>query len=131
MRAAVVSARRGRADDATSHLADAERLARRVSEGVYHGTAFGPASLRIHQLAVAAELGDPAGVERATNWAPPAEMPAERRSHYFIELSRAQLALERFDAARASVAAARRIAPQHTSRHPQVLRVVAALRQAR
>ncbi|MCY7343125.1 MAG: helix-turn-helix domain-containing protein [Pseudonocardia sp.] len=129
MRAAVVSGRGGRTDDAAAHLGEARRATWRVPEGVYCGTAFGTASLRIHELAVAAELHDAAGVERATGWHPPSRLAAERRSHYYIELGRAQLDLGRFGDAHASLATARGIAPQHTSEHPQVRRVVAALRQ--
>lgn len=130
MRAAVVSGRRGRQDDATTHLVAAREAARQVPEGVYRGTAFGPQSLKVHELAVAAELHDAAGIERATRWDPPGWLSAERRSHYYIELGRAQLDLGRFDDADVSLVTARRIAPQHTSEHPQVRRVAAALRQA-
>ncbi|MGH3614208.1 MAG: hypothetical protein ACRDRK_16770 [Pseudonocardia sp.] len=86
---------------------------------VYRGTAFGPASLRIHELAVAAELHDPAGVERAAQWYPPERLPAERRSHYYIELGRAQFDLGHHGDAYACLRAARRIAPQHTCEHPR------------
>jgi transcriptional regulator with XRE-family HTH domain len=131
MRAAVVGARRGRADLATEHLSAARFAADRTAEGIYGGTAFGPDSFRIHELAVATELHDAAGVERASRWQPPAVLPAERRSHYFIELGRAQFDLGRFMDSGEALRTARRIAPQHTDQHPQVRRIEAALRQAR
>lgn len=128
MRAAVVAGRRGKADTAWDHLAEARRASRRVPEGVYFGTAFGSASVRIHDLAVAAELGDsPAAVERAAAWHPPTTLPAERRSHYYIDLARAQLRLGHHQDAYLGLEAARRAAPQHVREHPQVRRTLSAL----
>lgn len=128
MRAAVVAGRAGKPDTAWDHLAEARRAGRRVPEGVYFGTAFGPASVRIHDLAVAVELGDsPAAVERAAAWHPPATLPAERRSHYYIDLARAQLRLGHHQDAYLGLDAARRAAPQHVREHPQVRRTLSAL----
>jgi hypothetical protein len=120
MRSAVVAARAGQASSAADHLAEAARLAVSTPEGVYHGTAYGPASVRIHELAVAVELRDSAGIERAGRWEPPDALPAERRSHYYIELARAKLDLGRHDEAHHCLQSARLIAPQHTRDHPQV-----------
>ncbi|MET8845985.1 helix-turn-helix transcriptional regulator [Amycolatopsis sp. NPDC004625] len=126
MRAAVVSARAGKAEEAGEHLADAYRAAECAPEGVYLGTAFGPASVRIHEVAVAQELGDsPTAVQRGSGWHPPRELPAERRSHFYIDLAPAQLDVGRLDDAFASLQLARRVAPLHTREHP---RVKAALR---
>lgn len=129
MRAAVVCGRLGDAAAAAEHLSVGGHVADRVPEGVYRGTAFGPDSLRIHELAVATELRDATAVDRVARWRPPAALPAERRSHYFIELGRAQFDLGRFGDARDALATARQIAPQHTRRHPQVVRISTALRQ--
>lgn len=122
MRAAVVAARLledpGRVND---HLRDARRLADQVAEGIYTGTAFGPASMRIHEVSVTVELGDGArAVQVAGSWAPPQELPAERRSHYYIDLSRAQLWVGLRDEAFQSLHTARQIAPQHVREHPYV-----------
>jgi hypothetical protein len=131
MRAAVVAARAGKADTAADHLGEARRAARGVAEGVYLGTAFGPASVRIHELAVAVELGDnPAAIERAATWHPPATIPAERRSHYYIDLARAQLRLGHHQDACLGLDAARTAAPQHVREHPQVRQVLSALLRA-
>jgi transcriptional regulator with XRE-family HTH domain len=128
MRAAVVTGRAGKADTAWDHLAEARRAARQVPEGVYFGTAFGPTSVRIHDLAVAVELGDiPAAVELAAGWHPPATLPAERRSHYYIDLARAQLRLGHHQDAYLGLEAARQAAPQHVREHPQVRRTLSAL----
>lgn len=127
MRAAVVAGRAGKPDRAADHLREARRAATVVPEGVYQGTAFGPASLRIHELAVAVELRDPLGIERAAAWQPPSGLPAERRSHYFIDLARAQLTLGRHEDAYLCLQAARQAAPEHTRAHPQVRQSLSAL----
>ncbi|QFZ23164.1 helix-turn-helix domain-containing protein [Saccharothrix syringae] len=127
MRAAVVAARAGKADIAADHLLTARYAIHAAPEGVYHGTAFGPASLRIHELAVAAELRDPAGIQRAATWQPPRELPAERRSHYYIDLARAQLDLGHHEDAYVCLQAARQAAPEHTRAHPQVRQALSVL----
>lgn len=127
MRAAVVAGRAGNADAAAEHLREARRASGDVPEGVYHGTAFGPSSLRIHELAVAVELRDPLGIARAAAWQPPRELPAERRSHYYIDLARAQLALGQHEQAYTCIQYAREAAPQHARLHPQVRQSLSTL----
>ncbi|SER92306.1 hypothetical protein SAMN04487818_10679 [Actinokineospora terrae] len=127
MRAAVVAGRAGKADRAADHLREARRAASVVPEGVYLGTAFGPDSLRIHELAVAVELREPTRIERAAGWLPPETLPAERRSHYFIDLARAQLMLGRHEDAYLCLLAARQAAPEHTRAHPQVRQTLSTL----
>jgi len=128
MRAAVTAANAGLTEPAADHLAQARELAQRVPDGVYYGTAFGPSSVRIHQAATAAELGDAAAVlQLAKSWQPPATVPAERRSHYFIELARAQVWAGQRNDALASLHAAQKIAPQHVRCNPAVRRTVATL----
>ncbi|WP_030460157.1 helix-turn-helix transcriptional regulator [Kitasatospora sp. NRRL B-11411] len=131
MRAAVVAGRAVDADSARLHLAEAERLVRDVPERLYDGTAVGAASMRIHRLAVAVELADPTELGRtvaeAGRWVPPRNLPAERRSHYYIDLSRAQMALGRPQHARESLLVARRTAPQHVREHGQVRTELATL----
>lgn len=128
MRAAVVAGRAVNPAMAWDHLAEAERAARRVPDGVYHGTAFGPSSVRIHDLAVAVELRDsPTLVERAASWRPPLRLPAERRSHYYIDLAQAQLDLGFHDDACLSLEQAKEIAPQHTREHPRVRKALSQL----
>ncbi|MFF7994774.1 helix-turn-helix domain-containing protein [Kitasatospora xanthocidica] len=124
MRAAVTAGRMRRGDDARAHLREAERLARRVQERLYDGTAVGPDSLEIHRLSVAVELGEEndlhEAVATAARWAPPRDLAAERRSHYYIDLSRAQVQLGRPQHAADSLLVARQIAPQHVREHGQV-----------
>ncbi|MFJ6623421.1 helix-turn-helix domain-containing protein [Kitasatospora sp. NPDC091335] len=124
MRAAVVAGRMRQADDARLHLREAEVLAGRVPERLYDGTAVGLDSLEVHRLAVAVELGEPGDLQEAADaaarWAPPRDLPAERRSHYYIDLGRAQVRLGRPQHAVESLLVARQIAPQHVREHGQV-----------
>lgn len=132
MRAAVVAGRSGNQTAALEHLHEAELVAQGVPEGVYRGTAFGPASVRIHELAVAVELGEAAmAVQRASAWSPPQYLPAERRSHYLIDLAQARLWIGQPAAAFADLQAARRIAPQHVREHPRVRATLSRLLRQR
>jgi transcriptional regulator with XRE-family HTH domain len=130
MRAAVIAARAGEADSALGHLEHAQHYGGLVPEGVYDGTAFGPASVRIHEVSLAVSLGG-AHVQRAIRiaqeWAPPRDLLAERRSGFYIELSRAQLWSGLRADAFESLRVARRIAPQHTREHPWAREVTETL----
>lgn len=134
MRAAVIAGRASQGDAADEHLSQARSLGDRVPEGVYQGTAFGPDSVRIHEVSVAVSLGDDQ-VQRAFDvareWKPPADLPAERRSGFYIELARAQLWGGLMDDSFESLKVARRIAPQHTREHPWVREDAATLRRLR
>jgi transcriptional regulator with XRE-family HTH domain len=128
MRAAVLAGRLTDGPAASHHLHEAYRLANDVPEGIYNGTAFGKASLRIHEVAMAAELGDGAGaVAAAGDWTPPSALPAERRSHFYIDLARAQLWIGEREDAFASLQQARVVAPQHVREHPHVRDTLATL----
>ncbi|MCD7440479.1 helix-turn-helix domain-containing protein [Streptomyces lincolnensis] len=132
MRAAVIAGRACDVSAARTHLAEARTLADQAPEGVYYGTAFGPDSVRIHEVSVAVSLGDDhvghaLGIAR--EWKPPGDLPAERRSGFYIELARAQLWSGRADHAFESLKVARRIAPQHTREHPWVREDAATLRR--
>ncbi|MGW0807422.1 hypothetical protein [Nonomuraea sp. NPDC002799] len=68
-------------------------------------------------------------LEVAREWAPPPELPAERRSGFYIELTRAQLWAGLPDDAFESLKVARKIAPQHTRDHRWVREDAATLRR--
>ncbi|MEW1647937.1 helix-turn-helix transcriptional regulator [Streptomyces sp. NPDC091219] len=132
MRAAVIAGRARDAGVAASHLREARAFADQVTEGVYHGTALGPDSVRIHEVSVAVSLGDghtDRALTIANEWTPPLHLPAERRSGFYIELARAQLRSGVADDAFESLKTARRIAPQHTREHPWVREDAATLRR--
>lgn len=125
MRAAVAAARAARPDDAYGYSSEAEEVAHHMSDGVYDGTAFGPTSVRIHRLSLDIELGEIGSALATAEWVPPAMVPAERRSHFYIDIARAYAETGRRDDAVASLQEARSIAPQHTDNHPWVKELLA------
>jgi transcriptional regulator with XRE-family HTH domain len=132
MRAAVIAGRANDADAAATHLAEARELGDTIREDVYGGTAFGPDSVRTHEVSVAVSLGgDHVGraLDVAEEWKPGDALPQERRSGFYIELARAQLWSGRSDDAFESLKVARHIAPQHTREHPWAREDAATLRR--
>jgi hypothetical protein len=128
MRAAVLAARAGRLDQANDHIAEATATAARTDEGIYTGTAFGPDSVRIHHVTLAVDAGDPADALRlAAGWVPPLRVPAERRSHFFVDLADAQTRCGQHEHAVTTLQVARKVAPQHVRYHPQVNATVQTL----
>jgi transcriptional regulator with XRE-family HTH domain len=125
MRAAVLAGQAGQVGCARDHLAEAAKTAALVPDGEYHGTAFGPASVRIHEVTLAVDIDDPDNALRtARDWDPPDGIPGERRSHFYIDLARAQTQLDAADKAVTALFQARAVAPEHTRHHPQVHRIV-------
>lgn len=132
MRAAVIAGRAGNADAADTHLAEARRFGDLLPEGQYGGTAFGPDSVRAHEVAVAVSLGRDhvqRALDVAEEWTPPSDLPAERQSGFWIELARAQLWAGRTNDSFESLKVARLIAPQHTREHPWARETAATLRR--
>ncbi|MDT0387793.1 helix-turn-helix transcriptional regulator [Streptomyces dubilierae] len=132
MRAAVIAGRAGDADAAALHLADARRLGDTLPEDAYDGTAFGPDSVRAHEVSVAVSLGRDhlqRALDVAEEWTPPKSLPAERQSGFWIELARAQVWVGRPDDAFESLKVARHIAPQHTREHPWAREAAATVRR--
>ncbi|MEU8779274.1 helix-turn-helix transcriptional regulator [Streptomyces sp. NPDC048606] len=132
MRTAVVTARGGDPDAAYAHLREARMLAETVDEGTYLGTAFGPSSVRIHEVALSVSLGrDHIGhaLDLARTWHPGPEVPAERRSGFWIEVARARLWSGDPDGAFRSLQEARRHAPQHVREHPWAREDIATIRR--
>jgi transcriptional regulator with XRE-family HTH domain len=128
MRSAVLAAHAGMADEAADRIAEAQAIARQVPDGAYHGTAFGPGSVRVHELALAVETGDVArAVKLAGQWQPPRALPAERRSHFHIEAARAYCWTGNRERAITALWQARRAAPQHTRWNPAVIETIGVL----
>lgn len=133
MRSAILAGLNRRPQDARESLDEAERAARRVPEGVYLGTAFGSASVRVHRLSLAVEVGDiGAALREAHEWKPPARsMPAERQSHFYIDLARAFVLTSDTAKAKEALRFARVIAPEHANSHPMVKTMSAQLAASR
>ncbi len=128
MRAAVLAGRGGDRAAAEGHLDIAARWARCAPDGVYNGTAFGTSSVRIHQVSLALEVDElGAALELSANWAPSVQVPAERRSHFYLDRAIACQRAGRQDEAVCALSLARQIAPQHMRLHPQMKQVLARL----
>lgn len=128
MRAAVLAARAGLPEEAADRLAEARAAAQQVPDGIYHGTAFGPSSVRVHELALAVEGHDISrAVKLSAQWQPPQALPAERRSHFHIEAARAHCWSGHRDQAVTALRQARQAAPQHTRCNPAVSETVTTL----
>jgi transcriptional regulator with XRE-family HTH domain len=131
MRSAVLAARAGLHSEASDRIAEAQAAARHVPDDIYQGTAFGPSSVRVHELALAVEADDMSrAVTLASAWVPPRALPAERRSHFYIEAARAYCWTGDREQAVTQIWHARRIAPQHTQQNPAVNETVRALIRA-
>jgi transcriptional regulator with XRE-family HTH domain len=131
MRAAIVAARAGMPERAKSHLVEARRTAVAVGEGIYHGTAFGLASVRIHEVTLALSLGAPdRALTVAGGWAPPRQLPAERRAHFYVDTALAKLLTGKSESVIHTLDEARRAAPEYVRVHPRVREILAAMPRA-
>jgi transcriptional regulator with XRE-family HTH domain len=119
-RAGVLAAKNRQADAARAYLSIAQAAASVIGEDrEYYYTSFGPSNFKIHEVAAMVELGDgAAALDAAKDWTPPPGLPAERASHHFIDLARAQVWERDYSGAVNSLIAARQIAPLHTRSHP-------------
>jgi hypothetical protein len=85
-------------------------------------------TLRIHQLSLAVESGDmDAALRAAERWAPSSNVPAERRSHFYIDLARAQGQAGTPAQSLVSLYRARQIAPEHVRVPPEVRQLLTSL----
>ncbi|QKW12214.1 hypothetical protein [Verrucosispora sp. NA02020] len=128
MRAAVLAGIAQQSEQAKDHLREAGEYAQLVSDGEYHGTAFGPSSVRIHEVTLAVDSDDPdAALRAARGWIPPNGLPGERRSHFYIDLARAHSQTRSTEPACDALFQAKLAAPEHARIHPQVRQVVSDL----
>jgi transcriptional regulator with XRE-family HTH domain len=129
LRAAVMAARGGMASPAWEHAGYARSVAGRVGRDTKdYGLLFGPTNVSIHEVAIAVELGDAdEAIRRGRDLVLPPDLPRERSSHHYIDLSRAWLWQGKADRALSCVAEADRLAPQRTRYHPMARETVTRL----
>jgi len=129
LRAAIMAARANRAQPAWDRLAHALEVSDRIGRDTRdYGLLFGPANVGIHGVAVAVELGDAdEAIRRGAALTLPADLPRERSSHHYIDLSRAWLWQGKTDKALACVWQAEQLAPQRTRYHPMARETVTRL----
>ncbi|MFJ3839501.1 helix-turn-helix domain-containing protein [Streptomyces sp. NPDC090054] len=130
--AAVMAGRSRNGDLAEGHLAEAERIAAATGEAVeLHYLAFGPTNVRVHRVAVLAEL-DQYGqaAQQGREVVIPRDWPASRRSHHHAEVARAQMWTGDLEGSFQSLLRARKAAPQQARYHHTVRDTYAGLEAA-
>ena len=133
LRAAVLTARSGTGrSEAWDHLGHAREISERIGrETNHHGLVFGPANVRIHEVATAVELDDhDEAIRLAGDFEPPPGLPPERASHHYLDLARARLAAGQRGRALDCLLRAERLAPQHARNHPMARETTVALLRA-
>ena len=115
---AMVSARTHNRRTAQEHLARAEEAAAALgADGNFLWTAFGPTNVAIHQVAVAAELGDYQRAADLGQQVDASPMPMERQVRHRLEVARALHFQRRQPDALALVLDAEVRAPEQVRRH--------------
>jgi ATP/maltotriose-dependent transcriptional regulator MalT len=129
--AAVAAARQGDSREAWELVGEAKAAARRL--GTDHAdlhTIFGPASLAIQGVQVAAELGDGREVLRRAQSVKPTRLSpylVERRTHFLIDVARGHAHRADDPAALAMLLEAERLAPEEVRYNPIASELVTVL----
>lgn len=115
---AVIAARTDRADDAAEYL----QLARQTADRIGHDrndyeTEFGPTNVRLHEVAVAVELGDAGSAIRTADAIDARGLSPERQGRLLIDVARAWTQRRNVAEAVAALIAAERITPEQVASH--------------
>lgn len=118
--ATVIAARARDTEAVTTHLTEAQRIAKRTGEaGHVHWLSFGPANVAAHEVSANVELRRYGkALEKAQRVQLPPDWAKSRRAHVYIDRARSEMETGRTDAALTSLVEARRMAPQQTRYHP-------------
>lgn len=125
---AVVAARINDPDTAYSQLELARQVARRLGEGRNdYDTEFGPANVRMYEIAVAVELGDAGRALRVVSTVDTTGLSAERRARMLIDVARAHAQRRQVNDAVAALRQAEGITPEQVRGHGLVRQLVSDL----
>ena len=125
---AVIAARVNDPDLAYGQLEQASQVASRLGEGHNEfNTEFGPANVRLYEIAVAVELGDAGRALRAAAAVDTTGLSAERRARMLIDVSRAYAQRRQVDDAVAALLQAEAITPEQVCAHALVRQLVSDL----
>lgn len=132
LKSGLAASRAGDADTADSHLAEAEATAGRLGvDRDDYRLAFGPTNVRIWSVALAVErLDGTTAVRRGQGFEPPADTPAERVGHHWIDLARGHFLHGDRQGSLDALLRARQATPQMTRYNPQVRETITALAEA-
>ncbi|WP_433892463.1 helix-turn-helix domain-containing protein [Streptomyces sp. CA-111067] len=132
LRAATLSARRGDKAGAASWLGEAAELAHATGETRDYTLAFGPLSVRLHEISAAADQNDyDAALDVADQVRLPEDYPPTRAAHFWIDRAHAEVWTARPGKAFSSLLEARDVSPQLTRYHHSVRETMATLLRAR
>lgn len=132
LKSGLAAARQGDKSSTNDHIGEARAAAARVAEFRNdYDLSFNRHSVAIWSVGLAVELMDgTTAVERASKVVIPREVSTERAGHHYIDLARGFLLHGDKSGAFNSLQTARRIAPQQTRYHPQVLETARMLARA-
>jgi transcriptional regulator with XRE-family HTH domain/enamine deaminase RidA (YjgF/YER057c/UK114 family) len=125
---AVISAHVNDPDLAYGQLELASRVAGRLGEGHNeYNTEFGPANVRLYEIAVAVELGDAGRALRASAVVDTSGLSAERQARMLIDVARAHAQRRQVHEAVAALLQAEGITPEQVRGHALVRQLVSDL----
>jgi tetratricopeptide (TPR) repeat protein len=125
---AVVAARVNDPDTAYGQLERARQIADRLGEGRNDSnTEFGPANVRLQEVAVAVELGDAGRALRAAAAVDTGGLPAEQQARMLIEVARAHAQRRQISQAFTALLQAEQITPELVHGHQLVHQLVSDL----
>jgi transcriptional regulator with XRE-family HTH domain len=115
-------------DTAYGQLEQARQIAGRLGEGHNeYNTEFGPANVRLYEIAVAVELGDAGRALRAAATVDTTGLSAERQARMLIDVARAHAQRRQANEAVAALLKAEAITPEQVRGHPVVRQLVSDL----
>jgi hypothetical protein len=124
----IIAARVNDPDLAYSQLERASQVAGRLGDGHNeYNTEFGPANVRLHEIAVAVELGDAGRALRAAQAVDTSGLSAERRARMLIDVARAHAQRRQVGEAVAALLQAETITPEQVRGHALVRQLVSDL----
>ena len=125
---AVIAAHVNDPDLAYGQLERASQVAARLGEGSNeYNTEFGPANVRLYEIAVAVELGDAGRALRAAAAVDTSGLSAEKQARMLIDVARAHAQRRQADEAVAALLQAEAITPEQIRGHTLVRQLVSDL----
>ena len=125
---AVIAAHVNDPDTAYGQLDRASQIAARLGEGRgEYNTEFGPANVRLYEIAVAVELGDAGRALRAAANVDTTGLSPERQARMLIDVARAHAQRRQVSEAVAALLQAEAITPEQIRSHALVRRLVSDL----
>ncbi len=115
----------GAASDAVAYLEEAKRLATRTGDTMTLSLFFGPTNIRMWEISMEGDGGDPGRAIRLARLIDPTKVPhLQRQVTFYVDTGRAYAHLGRDDDALSSLIQAERLAPAHVQADPLIWETV-------